>query len=118
MCNICDAIKVYISKYGKVRGEIEEESGCHEKVTERYALQTKSTNTSRRRAKDTNRTIPEYIKHLMEKDNPTKGENQPHLIFQNPERDSLLLDFRIELESLAPTLPQKQALDSPESEEN
>jgi predicted CopG family antitoxin len=30
--------------------------------------------TIQKKAKETNRTIPEYIKHLMEKDNSPKGE--------------------------------------------
>jgi predicted CopG family antitoxin len=31
-------------------------------------------NSIQKKAKDTNRTIPEYIKHLLEKDNAPKKE--------------------------------------------
>jgi hypothetical protein len=77
VCNICDAIKLYIWKYGKVPGDQHRGIGLPRKGYRTICVTDEVYQTIQKRAKDTNRTIPEYIKHLMEKDNPKKEKNNP-----------------------------------------
>jgi hypothetical protein len=64
------AINIYMSKYGKVR-----ENGGN--LVPREGYRTISVTNEvyqyvKRRAEETNRTIPEYIKHLIEKEKGAK----------------------------------------------
>jgi len=73
MCNIHDAIKLYILKYGKVPGDSEGGQGLPRKGYRTICVTDEVYRCIQQKAKETNRSIPEYIKHLMEKDNVPAG---------------------------------------------
>ncbi len=61
-------------KYGKVRGEVEGVLRVPRKGYRTICVTDEVYNSIQKKAKDTNRTIPEYIKHLLEKDSAPKKE--------------------------------------------
>ena len=77
MCTFCDTIKVYILKYGKVRGEVEGDHGLPRKGYRTICVTDDVYSCIQKKAQETNRTIPEYIRHLLEKDNTPKQGNKP-----------------------------------------
>jgi hypothetical protein len=64
----CVTIKIYISKYGKVRGDLKETEDLPRKGYRTICVTEEVYRRVQEMAQQTNRSIPEYIKYLMEKD--------------------------------------------------
>jgi hypothetical protein len=74
VCNIRDAINVYITKYGKVRGYLKGGLPVPRKGYRTICVTDEVYQSIQKKAKESKRTIPEYIVHLLETDGSSKEE--------------------------------------------
>ena len=76
MREICDVINVYITKYGKVRGVKNGGLWVPRKGYRTICVTDQVYLSIQKKAKESDRTIPEFIVHLLEKDNTGKKKEQ------------------------------------------